>query len=1065
MSIIGQVISMTVSRIVSTIAVKKIDAKSSQPKGGLIKQDKRVQNAETEYYREKTKREQELLSIQTDLANMREIEIKAGMEIASAQAEREENALKLKEREIQLMQNDLEERHNLSYLYLDLIREQEKKDIELKLTEIQAKWDKENWSGILSREETEKILKDGQKKHRLLMVVSPPEISKDCPESFINNLEMDIRGDLKEFMEQYYPISNELCPVEFYGKFFKCSISDIEIRQLETILSPVPTAVIYSDITDEKMRFHIGFWGLENPISLTESWNWEDEKKKLEEQGLTEKEILKEIRKAIVKIHEVAAAFLADLYYLNINPYHEPRVFQIIDELLPESVQIHIDSLKEIQQKILELHQKQLQLTVKSEREDNMNFKETKIEAKAIINNLREVSEKSVRKVLSDEKGKFQHDLSLIERQLGGEDENFCFTVGVVGVFNTGKSMLLNALLCRDLLSTGILPETAAITTLKYSEQDKAVVHYWKLEEWRSLELYAKSEKEKESKLSKFFKSFKKIEDTFGSKLSEFITPSGRSEEVPLNRLKEYTSANDKKGHAGLVREVEIGTTIDFCRDNIQIVDTPGLNDPNKLREIITVEKFLPRCDMLLFLLPGRQPFSDFDKSFLERQLEKKQLHKLFVIINQIDTFNKGENLEQVIDFVRKNIDEVFESCTDSSVDLSRGIEIFPVSAYQSFLNRTGQNNEAKMTDEESGIPLFEERLRQFLFEGERARGMQKNIQSRLKATVDSQFGQIDEYLKNLNSSVTEIEEAIKKVQAEAKVVRQELKNVQADIKKTLYHFEVQYDAQVKLMDSNIKSLGMNIQEKAYEEAEKFLNSHNFAAALYHVEKWAKNTFTPFLEGNIKKEVDKIVSDAQNHIEYLIRGVLEEFKMAYQRMENSISLNLPSTAVQDYVVLVGSAISGIALGLAGNVAVGTALAHLGGLTGTFLLTTPIGWGIIAVLTVPTLFIGGKIVKNNIRSRLKDELPKQLNRQLNEISNNMTGKFKDAKFPIMEELRNEAEVPAKEIERQLQQKEENLKGLLDKKKSQEINAEKERQSLMQEKSAFEEIMQKIDTMCK
>jgi predicted GTPase len=698
-----------------------------------------------------------------------------------------------------------------------------------------------------------------------------------------------------------------------------------------------------------------------------------------------------------------------------------------------------------------------------------MNFQETKSQAKEIILELRGIAEHSVRRVLQKPDGKFLNDLHTIEKQIDNER----FAVGVVGVFNTGKSTLLNALLKRELLSTDIIPETAAITHLNYSTEERATVHYWTTEEWKSIELQGEMEDAQKGKKSEITKMVQQIKKS--PQFGEFITSEGRSENIPQTELRQYTSANAEKGYAQLVRGVEIGINVDLVQDNIQIVDTPGLNDAIQMRDHITEEKFLPKCDLLLLLLPAKMVFTDYDRRFLERQLEKERIHKLFVIINQIDSLSKASQVKKVVDWARKEIEKTLQDHIDanSAVDLSNKIEIFPVSARESFLNRVPkeeriaqdeEDEEPKWTDERSGVPAFEARLRQFLFEGERALEIQRVIQRRLKTLVNFQFPQITDYLEGLNKPIEKVENDIKQLQVESRTVRQELKNVQVEINKTLYHFETQYDDQVRLVESNIKALAMPIQEKAYKKLDEFLNSHNVISAVRQVEDWANYTLSPELERNIKTEVNEVVSDAQQRVEYLIREVLEQFQSAYQSMETAIKLNLPSATVGDYATLVGTAIGGLAVGLGGNILVGTIIAHLGyHLTGAFLLTNPVGWAIIAALTIPTLFFGSKMVKDKIRSRIREALPGQLSKQINDIAKNISKKFKDAKFAMMNELRKTAEAPAKEIEAQLQQKEDNLNGLLADKQAKEFDAEEKRQAVMQEKAAFENILQRLEAL--
>jgi predicted GTPase len=390
---IGSFISKTASQVIANVLSKKLTKTSSSNQAELAKrsENKQIRNVEAEYLRGKANREQDLVKIQDELCHMREIEITANMEIAAAQAQREERdleisekdlqlkkqalqltkdrlnqegniaevqrqqverILELRERELEILEQERVEKLRLSYLRLQLVQENKAKDIDLKLQEIQAAWDRENWLGILSREEMREILVEGRDKHRLLMIVSPADI-EGCSE-FNNRLHKAVRSELKQFMEKNYPFNSELCSVEFYGKFFKTSVFDTEVKQHERILAPIPTVVIYSDVTKDKIYFHIRCWGWKEPVSLTFIWNWSENKKQLEQsQGKTKQESIKLIEEAIVKIHQLLAALFADLYYLQINPWHEIRLFQLESDFPVEWIQTEFEALKNLQQDIL----------------------------------------------------------------------------------------------------------------------------------------------------------------------------------------------------------------------------------------------------------------------------------------------------------------------------------------------------------------------------------------------------------------------------------------------------------------------------------------------------------------------------------------------------------------------------------------------------------------------------------------------------------------------------------------------------------------------------------------
>lgn len=50
------------------------------------------------------------------------------------------------------------------------------------------------------------------------------------------------------------------------------------------------------------------------------------------------------------------------------------------------------------------------------------------------------------------------------------------FTLAVLGQFNRGKNSLMNAIVGRELLPTGVLPLTSAVTVLRFGPQERLVV-------------------------------------------------------------------------------------------------------------------------------------------------------------------------------------------------------------------------------------------------------------------------------------------------------------------------------------------------------------------------------------------------------------------------------------------------------------------------------------------------------------------------------------------------------------------------------------------------------------
>ncbi len=205
------------------------------------------------------------------------------------------------------------------------------------------------------------LLTRAQAKHRLLLILSEPDVGPSCPEGFRHDFPREARAEVKQFIEHHYPLGQALYPVEFFGKFFKSSVFDTETKQLENLLAGVSAVVLYSDLTDEKHYLHLYAWGLPEPLSETIAWNWEEAKEKLEAEGKTEKQALRDIRKTIVALYQLFAALLADMYYLSVNPLHEPRLFHLSGTADTAAVLApFLDTLREFQRQVREAYERDI---------------------------------------------------------------------------------------------------------------------------------------------------------------------------------------------------------------------------------------------------------------------------------------------------------------------------------------------------------------------------------------------------------------------------------------------------------------------------------------------------------------------------------------------------------------------------------------------------------------------------------------------------------------------------------------------------------------------------------
>ena len=171
------------------------------------------------------------------------------------------------------------------------------------------------------------------------------------------------------------------------------------------------------------------------------------------------------------------------------------------------------------------------------------------------------------------------------------------FFLVVVGEFNHGKTALVNALLGENVLPVGVTPTTAVIHQLAYADTPSARI----------------------------------------------VRPNGDFQEFPWEQLGEFASGKDRAGEP--VAHLEIGYPAELLREQVVLVDTPGVNDLSLIRADITCG-YLPRADAVLFVLDAGQPLKESEREFLEKQLERGGRDNLLFVVNKSDLWNAEEREE-----------------------------------------------------------------------------------------------------------------------------------------------------------------------------------------------------------------------------------------------------------------------------------------------------------------------------------------------------------------------------------------------------------------------------------
>ena len=175
---------------------------------------------------------------------------------------------------------------------------------------------------------------------------------------------------------------------------------------------------------------------------------------------------------------------------------------------------------------------------------------------------------------------------------------------------------------------------------------------------------------------------------------SQICSEPPASKTVETDEIKRYTSADST--YAKFVKSVELYENLELLKDNVRIIDTPGIDDAVAAREEL-VRRFMRECDLMVHLMNVSQSATQKDLDFIVSSLQNSHAVRLAVLLTHADVLKEGE-LNEVAAYAKKSVEK-------RTRELGVGAEFFAVSAKSYF--EGGQN---------SGVEEFKEYLYETLF-------------------------------------------------------------------------------------------------------------------------------------------------------------------------------------------------------------------------------------------------------------------------------------------------------------------------------------------------------------
>ena len=428
--------------------------------------------------------------------------------------------------------------------------------------------------------------------------------------------------------------------------------------------------------------------------------------------------------------------------------------------------------------------------------------------------------------------------------------QNEEFVVVVVGEMNRGKSMLLNAMMHKQLLTMDTLECTATVNFLRYPETEK---------------------------------------DQAPDHVDVHFTNEKPLEKVPVEELADYTSRLSTLGSeevANLVDHVDVFVESRFLKDNVLLVDTPGTNTTTHNHIRITNEQ-IERSNAAIFLFDAGTQMTRSDREFLENV--KESVSRLFFVVNKIDEIDEID-IDRVLERVESNIRGVVEQSE---------VRVFGLSGAKALLGRTGYvknpilaaNERHKLDDpqfcnaliEESQINAFEDDLERYLFGGGKGYDLLHSPISFIQSESAKFVGKLHRQIEVLDNTfdLSDLEMKIEKMDRTVGDRRRELEGMtdelSAELSQALVNTQKDFEKRCRLAEATLKD-----DLNAYDSYEAIEDNWSGGA---HLAELPGRSFAA-----LERQASKLLQDAVGGV---LRKQTREIRRQVRGELGGIALELP----------------------------------------------------------------------------------------------------------------------------------------------------------------------------
>lgn len=262
-------------------------------------------------------------------------------------------------------------------------------------------------------------------------------------------------------------------------------------------------------------------------------------------------------------------------------------------------------------------------------------------------------------------------------------------TIGVIGQMKAGKSTFLNSFIFGDtILPAATSPMTASLSYITYGPEKKLVAEFYTPDEWAELRNTAQLPIEEGQVSTAQGSKIKAAQELVAKsgKISQLDSLLGKTKEDSFSNLIDYVGADGK--YIAITKAVTLYYPLEYLK-GVEIVDTPGFNDPIVSREERT-RQFLKQADVSLLLLYAGRAFDASDRDILFKDVRNCGIGKILVGINKYDiNVAQGETPKEISTATEQALRQAaYELQDDSIIELEQETHPIPFSAEMALLSK-----------------------------------------------------------------------------------------------------------------------------------------------------------------------------------------------------------------------------------------------------------------------------------------------------------------------------------------------------------------------------------------